>query len=407
MKTKSRAPSRDTSESFRTRSDGAASVSRSNSNFSYGAGGEGFGGGGYDTFPGQQQRASLTDMVSGYEYDPYKRDRGQDGFNSARRPPPRQLNTRGTSIGSKYTPDRRFDDGGRYDDGMQEAEDDFEMDDVMYDKLESGREYSRQMGRTDAPPMGGTPRRPGRRGTIDVRGKSSRTIGRKDGFVDNNGRTFDGPGYGRGRAYADRRGPAGGQRTQGFSPNGNGGSAPPPPARSRQRIPPPPPRAEVVPSPIGLGFGRSVQRMFDSLFEPFGLGGGMMRQMSEMERTMSAQFRSSESLLRDARESILSDPSVRGLLGDDVALGPPRSQSRNASTVDGVTRSRMRIDVPCVGPDGRVRGEACIVSDQDGIVRIEVSAGGRTVRVRSGGGRGGREVIDADILDDYRRTSDR
>ena len=189
------------------------------------------------------------------------------------------------------------------------------------------------------------------------------------------------------------------QRTQSFPAGDGGGYAPPPP---RGYAPPPRSRrrAPAVRTPIGLGFGLGVQRMFDALFEPFGMGGGMTRRMSEMERSMSAQFRSSEDLLRDARESILSDPSVRDMLGDDVSLGPPRRQSRNSSTVNGVTRSSMRIDVPCTGPDGRVRGEARIVADQDGIVRIEVSAGGRTVEVRSGGGgRGGRDVIDANVVD--------
>ncbi|EJK59357.1 hypothetical protein THAOC_20435, partial [Thalassiosira oceanica] len=116
---------------------------------------------------GSEQGASLADMVSGYEYDPYKRraGRGSDDFH-ARRPPPRQLNTRGNSIGSKYTPDRRGGryDGGRYGGGMEpddgaEPEDDLDMDEAMYDKLESGREYSRQMGRArpGGPAGGGAP----------------------------------------------------------------------------------------------------------------------------------------------------------------------------------------------------------------------------------------------------------
>ncbi|KAL7550238.1 hypothetical protein ACHAWF_013478 [Thalassiosira exigua] len=156
----------------------------------------------------------------------------------------------------------------------------------------------------------------------------------------------------------------------------------------------------------GPGLG-AIDRMMGGILNPF-WGFGMMDRMmegfqSDIQENFDRELSSVEGLLDDARGFLLSDKDVVDVVGDDIRFGPPFARSSSSAIVNGVSRSRLQLGVPIKGRVGT--GCLTLLADEDGIIQLEVDVGGRVVnvpidtRIPTNMGKGGGDVIDADVIE--------
>lgn len=122
----------------------------------------------------------------------------------------------------------------------------------------------------------------------------------------------------------------------------------------------------------------------------------MSQVNTEITKSMSEEQRMIRSLLANARECLLADPSVQNLLGDAISLGKPFSKVASSTMVNDITRSRLQLGIPIEGSfgSGRIR----LVANQDEIEILELDVEGRVIDVRLDKDRRSDGFVDVDVV---------
>jgi len=150
-----------------------------------------------------------------------------------------------------------------------------------------------------------------------------------------------------------------------------------------------------------LNNSNGIMGMFDRLMNPYSTFSPsiMMGRLSNaMAKSMAQENQSNKYLLSDASKILSNDVAVKNMLGSSIELGTPFSKTSSSSMVNGVTKSRLELVVPVSGSEntGRIR----LISNQDGIMQMELDVGGRIINVPLDSSRRRYDdAIDADIED--------
>jgi hypothetical protein len=167
-----------------------------------------------------------------------------------------------------------------------------------------------------------------------------------------------------------------------------------------------------------------VKGSVDDLLRGAPLGVRMMGKMisplmgslaSTLAEGMAEQQRTTESVMDDVRQYLLSDIYVMDALGTPIQIGAPFSQSSSTTSINGRTQTRIELAMNVAGT--RRTGIARVVATESGVAQIIVEAGGKVFNVnlsRKGrppsanfrGSSGGDDgtIIEAEIIDkDTRR----
>lgn len=122
-------------------------------------------------------------------------------------------------------------------------------------------------------------------------------------------------------------------------------------------------------------------RMVSNMISP--IFGSMMSSLAE---TAASQQSLIDIVYDQAVQSIRTDPSVQGLLGDSITVGRPFSQSSSSSSINGVTSTRIELAFPVAGRLGNGVGRLAASGGSSNpiIETLVVQANGRVIDVNVG-----------------------
>ena len=84
-------------------------------------------------------------------------------------------------------------------------------------------------------------------------------------------------------------------------------------------------------------------------------------------------------LLADARSYIISDTSLRNILGDSISIGEVYTRSYSSTMVNGTNRSRCQISFEVNG--SRDSGKGTLIANQEDIIKLDVDIGNDVIEV--------------------------
>jgi hypothetical protein len=160
---------------------------------------------------------------------------------------------------------------------------------------------------------------------------------------------------------------------------------------------------------------KQVQQGLDLLFKdaPFPvrmLGKAMGKIVSSVAGQVASQLQEQQAsvtvVLEEARRCLVADATVRALLGDNLSVGLPFSQSSSSVSINGNVSNRVELAFPVTGPKGQ--GVAQLSSSNSEISSLTLQAGGRViaVNVKPGSRSGGKfrasdenDIIEAEIIE--------
>jgi hypothetical protein len=134
---------------------------------------------------------------------------------------------------------------------------------------------------------------------------------------------------------------------------------------------------------------------------------------STLAEGMAEQQKTTESVMEEVRQYLMSDIDVTDALGAPIQIGAPFSQASSTSSINGQTQTRLELAMNISGP--KRTGIARVLATESGVAQLIVEAGGKIFNVnlsskglsagsfRSGGKSRskGRDdnVIEAEIID--------
>jgi len=84
-------------------------------------------------------------------------------------------------------------------------------------------------------------------------------------------------------------------------------------------------------------------------------------------------------LLADARSYIISDTSLRNILGESISIGEVYTRSYSSTMVNGTNRSRCQISFEVNGSRGS--GKGTLIANQEDIIKLDVDIGNDVIEV--------------------------
>jgi len=84
-------------------------------------------------------------------------------------------------------------------------------------------------------------------------------------------------------------------------------------------------------------------------------------------------------LLADARSYIISDTSLRNILGDSISIGEVYTRSYSSTMVNGTNRSRCQISFEVNGSRGS--GKGTLIANQEDIIKLDVDIGNDVIEI--------------------------
>ena len=84
-------------------------------------------------------------------------------------------------------------------------------------------------------------------------------------------------------------------------------------------------------------------------------------------------------LLADARSYIISDNSLRNILGNSISIGEVYTRSYSSTMVNGTNRSRCQIAFEVIGSRGG--GKGTLIANQEDIIKLDVDIGNDLIEV--------------------------
>ena len=84
-------------------------------------------------------------------------------------------------------------------------------------------------------------------------------------------------------------------------------------------------------------------------------------------------------LLADARSYIISDTSLRNILGESISIGEVYTRSYSSTMVNGTNRSRCQISFEVNGSRGG--GKGTLIANQEDIIKLDVDIGNDVIEV--------------------------
>ena len=89
--------------------------------------------------------------------------------------------------------------------------------------------------------------------------------------------------------------------------------------------------------------------------------------------------RTTKVLLADARSYIISDTSLRNILGESISIGEVYTRSYSSTMVNGTNRSRCQISFEVNGSRGG--GKGTLIANQEEIIKLDVDIGNDVIEV--------------------------